>query len=104
MGRRPQPTHGWSRGLSQREPIRPTESQAAMPDRVDTKRHTLRSLERHAEAFELARKQRDRMIVGAREEGASLRAIAAAAGVTHQTVANILERETERRARGDAPE
>jgi hypothetical protein len=54
----------------------------------------LKKVSRAAMALAAARAARDHAIRDARAHGLSLRAIAAAAGVTHQTVRQILARES----------
>jgi transposase-like protein len=53
---------------------------------VDTR---LEQIAQIARTLEATRRRRDRMIIKARNEGASLRTIADAAGISHQTVFNI---------------
>lgn len=52
----------------------------------------LRSITGHTRRIAAATEARDRAIRAARDQGVSLRVIAEAAGVTHQTVQNILDR------------
>lgn len=50
----------------------------------------LEKVERAAEKLRAAQEARDAAIVAAIEAGESLRAVARAAGVSHQTVANVV--------------
>jgi len=59
---------------------------------VATQRRRVARVKQTARAHARARKQRDAAIVAAREAGLPLRTIAAAAGVTHRTVTQILVR------------
>lgn len=52
----------------------------------------LKSVRGHAKRVAEATEARDRAMSAARAAGVPLRAIAEAAGVTHQTVQNILDR------------
>ena len=54
----------------------------------------LRSIRGHAKRVAEATESRDRAIVAARAAGVPLRTVAEAAGVTHQTVQNIVDRRT----------
>ena len=54
----------------------------------------LRSIRGHAKRVAEATEARDRAIVAARAAGVPLRTVAEAAGVTHQTVQNIVDRRT----------
>jgi hypothetical protein len=54
----------------------------------------LRSVRGHAKRLRDAQEARDRAIRAAHRAGGSLRVIADAAGVAHQTVQNIIDRET----------
>jgi hypothetical protein len=52
----------------------------------------LRSIAGHAKRIAAATEARDRAIRAARAQGVSLRTIAEAAGINHQTVQNIIDR------------
>lgn len=57
----------------------------------------LRSVKGHAKRIADATEARDRAIVAARTAGVPLRTIAEAAGTTHQTVQNIIDRQAANR-------
>lgn len=66
----------------------PSETLAGVPLTPDT----ARELSRAAKQVESFRQRRDTLIVRAQAEGAGLREIARAVGLTHRAVAKIIER------------
>ena len=66
-----------------------TETLAGVPITPET----ARELSRAAKQVDAFRQRRDALIVQAHAEGAGLREIARAAGLTHRAVAKILERQ-----------